>query len=101
MNVDKRHAFVKMLTRGDAMSAKDGMERYKSDEMQLRVSRPSTSLIIPPFTNSHRLVGVSALDHETAVTTLRASVSSPSIDSQMLIVNGCSPPNMEERAANP
>ena len=38
MNVDKRHAFVKMLTRDDAVAAKDGMERYKSDDMQLRVS---------------------------------------------------------------
>jgi len=37
VNVDKRHAFVKMLTRTDAMSAKEGMERYKSADMQLRV----------------------------------------------------------------
>lgn len=37
MNVDKRHAFVKMITRADAMTAKEGMERYKSSEMQLRV----------------------------------------------------------------
>ncbi|MCJ1306116.1 hypothetical protein MMC08_008934, partial [Hypocenomyce scalaris] len=36
VNVDKRHAFVKMITRRDAMAAKDGMERYKSPEMQLR-----------------------------------------------------------------
>lgn len=38
VNVDKRHAFVKMLSRTDAMTAKEGMERYKSAEMQLRVS---------------------------------------------------------------
>ena len=38
VNVDKRHAFVKMISRTDAMSAKDGMERYRSAEMQLRVS---------------------------------------------------------------
>jgi len=38
VNVDKRHAFVKMLTRKDAQQAKDGMERYKSPDMQLRVS---------------------------------------------------------------
>ena len=38
VNTDKRHAFVKMLSRNDAMSAKEGMERYKSTEMQLRVS---------------------------------------------------------------
>lgn len=38
VNTDKRHAFVKMLSRNDAMAAKEGMERYKSTEMQLRVS---------------------------------------------------------------
>ncbi len=38
VNVDKRHAFVKMLTRKEAMVAKEGMERYKSADMQLRVS---------------------------------------------------------------
>ena len=37
VNVDKRHAFVKMITREEAMAAKEGMERYKSAEMQLRV----------------------------------------------------------------
>ena len=37
VNVDKRHAFVKMITRRDAMAAKDGMERFKSPDMQLRV----------------------------------------------------------------
>ncbi|KAK4691204.1 protein NRD1, partial [Lecanoromycetidae sp. Uapishka_2] len=36
VNVDKRHAFVKMLTRKEAMVAKEGMERYKSADMQLR-----------------------------------------------------------------
>lgn len=36
VNVDKRHAFVKMLSRSEAMTAKEGMERYKSAEMQLR-----------------------------------------------------------------
>ncbi|MCJ1276177.1 hypothetical protein MMC21_003982 [Puttea exsequens] len=36
VNVDKRHAFVKMITRKDAIVARDGMERYKSAEMQLR-----------------------------------------------------------------
>ena len=37
VNVDKRHAFVKMLTRQDSVRAKEGMERYKSPDMQLRV----------------------------------------------------------------
>lgn len=41
VNVEKRHAFVKMLTRNDAVVAKEGMERYKSSEMQLRVITPN------------------------------------------------------------
>ncbi|KAL8921109.1 MAG: hypothetical protein Q9208_005862 [Pyrenodesmia sp. 3 TL-2023] len=36
VNVDKRHAFVKMVSRKDAQMARDGMERYKSPDMQLR-----------------------------------------------------------------
>ncbi|MCJ1387263.1 hypothetical protein MMC18_000103 [Xylographa bjoerkii] len=36
VNVDKRHAFVKMITRDEAMRAKEGMEHYKSPDMQLR-----------------------------------------------------------------
>ena len=42
VNVDKRHAFVKMISRSDAVTAKEGMERYKSAEMQLRVSTLTT-----------------------------------------------------------
>jgi protein NRD1 len=38
VNIDKRHAFIKMISRGDAVSARDGMESYKSGDMQLRVS---------------------------------------------------------------
>lgn len=37
VNTDKRHAFVKMITRDEAVRAKEGMEHYKSPEMQLRV----------------------------------------------------------------
>ena len=36
VNADKRHAFVKMVTRDEAVRAKEGMEHYKSSEMQLR-----------------------------------------------------------------
>ncbi|KAL2845789.1 hypothetical protein BJX68DRAFT_241620 [Aspergillus pseudodeflectus] len=36
VNIDKRHAFIKMISRGDAVSARDGMESYKSGDMQLR-----------------------------------------------------------------
>jgi protein NRD1 len=37
VNQDKRHAFIKMLTREDAVKAKAGMETYKTDNMTLRV----------------------------------------------------------------
>ena len=36
VNVDKRHAFIKMISRQDAMSARDGMESYRTGDMQLR-----------------------------------------------------------------
>lgn len=38
VNVDKRHAFVKMIDRKDAESARNGMEEYKAGDTQLRVS---------------------------------------------------------------
>lgn len=38
VNTDKRHAFIKMITRNDAINARDGMESYRTGEMQLRVS---------------------------------------------------------------
>ena len=46
VNVDKRHAFVKMLTRREAQLARDGMERYRSPEMQLRVGTPNQRLVV-------------------------------------------------------
>lgn len=72
VNVDKRHAFVKMLTRVEAKRAKDGMEIFKSTDMQLRVSanasvRGSRNLI------TYRLDGVWALDPAIAATTRLAS----------------------------
>ncbi|KAF7712470.1 Uncharacterized protein PECH_003270 [Penicillium ucsense] len=36
VNVDKRHAFIKMISRPDAVAARDGMESYRQGEMQLR-----------------------------------------------------------------
>ncbi|PGH23147.1 hypothetical protein AJ80_02778 [Polytolypa hystricis UAMH7299] len=36
VNTDKRHAFVKMINRPDAVNAREGMEQYKSGDMQLR-----------------------------------------------------------------
>lgn len=38
VNVDKRHAFIKMINRNDAIRAREGMESYKTGDMQLRVS---------------------------------------------------------------
>lgn len=40
VNQDKRHAFIKMLTREDAVKAKTGMETYRADNMTLRVWTP-------------------------------------------------------------
>ncbi|KAL4801553.1 hypothetical protein BDV18DRAFT_148816 [Aspergillus unguis] len=36
VNVDKRHAFIKMISRQDAINAREGMESYKTGDMQLR-----------------------------------------------------------------
>lgn len=47
VNTDKRHAFVKMVDRKDAVAARDGMEQYKSGDMQLRVPTPPPR---PPLT---------------------------------------------------
>ncbi|OJJ08081.1 hypothetical protein ASPVEDRAFT_89316 [Aspergillus versicolor CBS 583.65] len=36
VNIDKRHAFIKMVSRQDAIAAREGMESYKTGDMQLR-----------------------------------------------------------------
>ncbi|KKK16066.1 hypothetical protein P175DRAFT_0436733 [Aspergillus ochraceoroseus IBT 24754] len=36
VNIDKRHAFIKMISRQDAINAREGMESYKAGDMQLR-----------------------------------------------------------------
>ena len=36
VNIDKRHAFIKMISRQDAVSARDGMELFRTGGMQLR-----------------------------------------------------------------
>lgn len=38
VNTDKRHAFIKMISREDAVRAREGMESHRSGDMQLRVS---------------------------------------------------------------
>jgi len=40
VNIDKRHAFVKMVARKDAVVAREAMEQYKSGDMTLRVRVP-------------------------------------------------------------
>jgi protein NRD1 len=36
VNINKRHAFIKMISRQDAMSAREGIESFRSGELQLR-----------------------------------------------------------------
>ena len=38
VNKDKRHAFVKMLTRRDAIAAREAMDNFRGSDFQLRVS---------------------------------------------------------------
>jgi hypothetical protein len=78
VNKDKRHAFVKMISRKDAQTAKDGMERSRTPDSQLRVSPANTKTNTPMLANEelYRPDGVLALAHETAVTTLLVSASS-------------------------
>ena len=37
VNKEKRHAFVKMISRADAVSAKEAMEKNRTPDSQLRV----------------------------------------------------------------
>ena len=73
VNVDKRHAFVKMLIRKDAELARDGMEDYRDGNTQLRVS-PSVQNTLHLLMDI-RQNGVLALGLETAATTRLVSVS--------------------------
>ena len=53
VNTDKRHAFIKMITRHDAVAARDGMDSYKSGDMQLRVSNVNNPVTIDtPISNN-------------------------------------------------
>lgn len=49
VNRDKRHAFVKMLTRKDAVAAKQGTEDNRDPELQLRVGYHEISHRMPNF----------------------------------------------------
>lgn len=97
VNVDKRHAFIKMITRQDAVNAREGMESYKSGDMQLRVSFCERVDVFRRCSDIIRPDGVSDSVHETVVTIRQASVSYQSSDLRKQIVSGCSPLNMVEQ----
>jgi protein NRD1 len=89
VNQDKRHAFVKMLTRPDAVAAKEGMDTLQDPIAQSKARQVRVYfLLMPDTTNNRRPVGelVSAL--ATAVTTRQASVLFLLLDLLMLIASG-------------
>lgn len=88
INKEKRHAFVKMVSRADAVAAKDGMERDRHPDSQLRVSHDHLQCLKPQLI-SIRHVGAWDLDLVNAVTTQLVSASFPSANSLMLTENGC------------
>jgi len=88
VNVDKRHAFVKMINRKDAELARNGMEEYRDGSTQLRVSDSQKSTF--QTLTCDRQNGVLVLDHETAVTIQLVSVSFPSFVSPTPTENGWS-----------
>lgn len=69
VNREKRHAFVKMLTRKDAVAAKTGTEETRDPDLHLRVSCPIAE--IGYFHTNHiaRRDGVLASARVTAATT--------------------------------
>jgi RNA recognition motif-containing protein len=54
VNTEKRHAFVKMLSRDDALKAKEAMEKNRTPDSQLRVCNlaPAANLILLTFADS-------------------------------------------------
>lgn len=83
VNKDKRHAFVKMYWRKDAVRAKEAMEHNRDHDLPLRVSLCPQILsllsAIDLITNPcNRRGGASASAPATAATTRRASASSRS-----------------------
>lgn len=51
VNKDKRHAFVKMFNRADAVTARDGMEKNRNPDSQLRVSTYQFHISLPTSCN--------------------------------------------------
>ncbi len=75
VNQDKRHAFVKMLTRPEAVSAKDGMDALQDPVAQSKARQVCIFLLGPlTFTNNQRHDGALALDLGIAVITQQESV---------------------------
>lgn len=70
VNKDKRHAFVKMVSRQDAVHAKDEMEKNRAPDSQLRVSSLTPNPYKPiQLLTQNRLDGVLDSDHVTAAIT--------------------------------
>lgn len=79
-----------MISRAAAVAAREGMEKHRSTDSQLRVSlKPKPIVAKVLILTSNRQDGVLALDLEIAATTKLASASSLSANSQMLTGNGC------------
>jgi protein NRD1 len=89
VNLEKRHAFVKMLTRPDAVHAKEGMDNLQDPVAQSKARQVCIATGFEgQFTDIHRLDGVWVLVPETAATTKAASASFPSHGLRMLIASG-------------
>ena len=90
VNKDKRHAFVKMISRADAVTAKEAMEKNRSPDSQLRVrSVNSYFCSITYMLTFNRHDGELDLAHVIAVTTKLVSALFPSASSLMRIESGC------------
>jgi protein NRD1 len=75
VNQDKRHAFVKMLTRPDAVAAKEGMDNLQDAVAQSKARQVSYLLIeSSTVADIFRLVGELGSAHEIAATTAAGSV---------------------------
>lgn len=69
VNQDKRHAFVKMLTRPDAVAAKEGMDSLQDPAAQSKARQVRMICVqVAACTNTVRPDGESALDRATVVT---------------------------------
>ncbi len=91
MNKEKRHAFVKMISRADALTAKEAMEKNRTPDSQLRVSLPLPYFVLMHHANgiANRPDGVLGLGHVIAVTIPQVSASFLSASSLMQTESGC------------